>query len=75
MFVIIIIIIIIIIINVMLINIRFSPAEALDLRVPDVRVPQIENLNIVETKSRCKGRVCKAFSNPDISIYQLRGRG
>ena len=43
------------------------PAEALHLRVPDVRVPQIKNLNVVETKSRCKGGVRKAFSNPMIS--------
>ena len=65
MFVIIIIIIIIIIINVMLINIRFSPAKALHLRVPDVCVPQIENLNIVEAKSCGKSGVRKAFSNPE----------
>ena len=62
----IIIIIITIIINVMLINIRFSPAKALHLRVPDVGVPQIKNLNVVETKSCCKGGVRKAFSNPSI---------
>ena len=58
--------IIIIITNI--ISIRFSPAEALHLRVPDVCVSQIKNLNIVETKSRCKGGVRKAFSNPDISM-------